>query len=57
MSMFRNGMLRNHPIMQRFNQITAGQQTYEQKKEAIIKYGMERGFKREDMEAFLNSQR
>lgn len=55
--MFQNGMLRNHPIMQQFNKLTAGQQTYEQKKEAIIKYGMDRGFKREDMEAFLNSQR
>lgn len=55
MNMFRSGMLRNHPLMQQFNQLTSGQTSYEQKKEAIIKFGMEKGYKREDMEAFLNS--
>jgi len=41
--------------MQQFNALTSGQTTYEQKKEAIINYGIQKGFKREDMEAFLNS--
>ena len=49
-------MLRNHPIMQQFNQITNGKRTFEEKKEAIFEYGEKIGYSREEMENFLNSQ-
>ena len=56
MSMLARGMLKNHPLLQKFNQLTAGQTTYEGKKEAILKYGEQLGYSRKDMEEFLNSQ-
>ena len=49
-------MLRNHPIMQQFNQIVNGKGSYEEKKEAILAFGEKKGFSRKDMEEFLNSQ-
>ena len=49
-------MLKNNPIIQQYNQITAGKTTYEEKKEAVLKYGEGLGFSRKDMEEFLNSQ-
>ena len=54
--MLTKGMLRNHPIMQQFNQITSGKRTFEEKKEAIFEYGEKIGYSRADMENFLNSQ-
>lgn len=56
MSMLTKGMLRNHPLLQKFNQITAGKATFEEKKEAVFKYGEQLGYSRKDMEEFLNSQ-
>lgn len=41
--------------MQQFNQMTAGKTPAEQR-ETIINYGVSRGFKREDIEQFLDSQ-
>jgi hypothetical protein len=35
--------------------MTAGK-SYEQQRETIINYGVSRGYKREDIEQFLNSQ-
>lgn len=55
MKMFQQGMFNNHPLMQQFNQMTAGK-SYEQQRETIINYGVSRGYKREDIEQFLNSQ-
>lgn len=55
MNMLTKGMLRNHPIMQQFNQIMQGKNTYEEKREAVFKYGEKLGFSRKDMEDFLNS--
>lgn len=51
--MLSKGLLKNHPLMQQFNQMTAGK-TFEQQKETIINYGVSRGFKREDIEKFLS---
>lgn len=42
--------------MQQFNQLTMGQ-TPEQMRETILKYGESKGFSRQDMENFLNSQK
>lgn len=56
MNMLTRGMLKNHPLLQQFNQITSGQMTYEDKKEAVLKYGEKLGYSRKDMEEFLNSQ-
>lgn len=56
MSMLTRGMLRNNPVIQQYNQITAGKTTYEEKKEAVFKYGEKLGYSRKDMEEFLNSQ-
>lgn len=55
MSMLTKGMLKNHPVMQQFNQLMAGKTTYEDKKEAVFSYGEKLGFSRKDMEDFLNS--
>ena len=49
-------MLRNHPKMQQFNQMMLGKNTFEEKKEAVLKYGEQLGYSRKDMEEFLNSQ-
>ena len=54
--MLTKGMLRNHPIMQQFNQIVSGKGSYEENKEAILAFGEKKGFSRKDMEEFLNSQ-
>lgn len=53
MEMLSKGMLQNHPLMQQFNQMTAGK-SFEQQKETIINYGVSRGYKREDIENFLS---
>lgn len=42
--------------MQQFNQMMLGKNTFEEKKEAIFKYGEQLGYNRKDMEDFLNSQ-
>ena len=55
MRMFQQGLLSKHPLMQQFNQMTAGKSPAEQR-ETIINYGVSRGFKREDIEQFLDSQ-
>lgn len=39
-----------------FNQMMSGKSTYEEKKEAVLKYGEQLGYTRKDMEDFLNSQ-
>ena len=56
MSMLTKGMLRNHPVMQQFNQLMAGKTTYEDKKEAVFQYGEKLGFSNKDMEDFLMSR-
>lgn len=55
MNMLTRGMLRNHPILQQFNKLTAGK-TYEEKRETVLKYGESLGYSRKDMEEFLDSQ-
>ena len=55
LKMFQQGMLNNHPLMRQFNQMTSGK-TFAEQRETIINYGVSRGFKREDIEQFLNSQ-
>lgn len=42
--------------MQQFNQLMAGRTTYEDKKEAVLKYGEQLGYSRKDMEEFLSSR-
>ena len=32
-------MLRNHPIMQQFNQLMNGKNSFEEKKEAVFQFG------------------
>ena len=55
MKMFQQGLWNKHPLMQQFNQMMAGK-SYDEQRETIINYGVSRGYKREDIEQFLNSQ-
>lgn len=52
--MLMQGRIQNHPLMQQFNQMMAGK-SFEQQKETLLNYAVSRGFDRNNVASFLNS--
>ena len=52
--MFLQGQLRNHPLIQQYNQMMAGK-TPEQQKETLLNYAVTRGYDKNNIASLLNS--
>lgn len=56
MQMLLMGKLKNHPLMQQFNQMMAGK-SYEQQKQTLLNYAQSKGFDPNMVEQLLNNSR
>ena len=54
MQMLLMGKLKNHPVMQQFNQMMSGK-NYEQQKQTLLNYAESRGYDKNMVAMFLDS--
>ena len=56
MQLFLMGKLKNHPLMQQFNQMMSGK-TYEQQRETLLNFAESRGYDKNIVAQLLDSSR